>query len=237
MSKYQNPIPSLDDKYVSTDFAMAFHFDEPMTEKEAAENLEHYVKTHGVPEGWVHMGKNKELVSPDKLNMLKDRIGRERIHGEWLCLGESQNDWIHCQCSICGHTEEAIRAVKTGSSSGDYIEAIYKFCCKCGSIMTAGIEARRAEADTEETPKAREKLSIETPRGRIEADIIPDDEYPAIAVTIIDVEGKEVSSAIMEWHAVDEQYKLRVYSHENPDGDPIHIIPMSRVYYDTEEDD
>lgn len=239
MSKYQNPIPSLDDEYVSTDFSMGFHFEEPMTIKDAAENLENYIKTCGLPPEWVKMGKVSFLESPEKLNKIKDRLGKERLHGEWLPLGKRENNWIHCECSICGHREEAFRAVMTGKNSGDYTEAVYRFCSKCGSSMSAGEEARKLEKEQpmeQNGSNARQKLRIETPRGRIEADIIPDDEYPGIAVTVIDANGDEISSAILEWHAVDEQHKLRVFTPNDPDGDPAHIIPMSRAYYHTQED-
>lgn len=222
---YENPTPTLDDEYVSTHFVIPLNFDDPMTAKEAAENIENYIKTNGLPPEWVRLGAAKLLASPEQLNVLKDKVTRPRLSGEWLSLG-NRGDHIHCECSICGHREEAIRAVKIGSSSDEYTGTVYRFCPKCGSSMAAG---------TEESARVKQKLRIDSPHGRIEADIIPDDMFPGIAVTAIDEDGNEISCGILEWSDTNERFLLRVYSYENPDGDPEQIIPMSRTYEDKDD--
>ena len=45
------------------------------------------------------------------------------------------NDFIWAECSNCGFKVENYKAVKTGKSDTEYIEAIYKFCPMCGKPM------------------------------------------------------------------------------------------------------
>lgn len=220
---YKNPTPNLDDEYVSRHFGISMHFEDPMTAEDAAKNFENYVKTNGLPTEWVRLGKIRMLATPKQQNILKDKLLSPRLQGEWLPMGKTHHDYIHCKCSICGHTEEAIRTVKIGRSSDEYIGTIYKFCPKCGSSMAAGNEERL---------RVKRKLRMDTPHGRIEADLIPDDEFPAIAVTDIDEKGDEISYAILEYDGTKHRFQLRVYSHEDPNGDPMAVIPMSPVYGD-----
>lgn len=217
---YKNPKPTLDDEYVSRHFVIPLNFDDPMTARDAAENIENYIKTNGLPPEWVRLGAAKLLASPEQLNILKDRLMNPRLSGEWVPLAP-KGDHIHCVCSVCGHMEEAIRAVNIGRSSDEYTSTVYKFCPRCGSSMAAG---------TEERARVSRKLRIESPHGRMEADLIPDDMFPGIAVTAIDEDGNEISCGILEWNETGRRFMLRVYSYENPDGDPEQVVPMSRTY-------
>lgn len=57
------------------------------------------------------------------------------VHGEWNHKGE-QNDFLHCECAVCGYTTESYRAIKEyGISSTDYISYAWHFCPKCGAEM------------------------------------------------------------------------------------------------------
>lgn len=217
---YQNPIPTLDDEYVAQDFAISLHYRELMTAKEAAESFSAYVKEHGLPTNWMRIGEARLLATPEQLNKLKDKMLEPRLEGEWLPLA-NKNNYIHCICSVCGYMDEAIRAVTIGRSSDEYTGAKYKFCPNCGSSMAAG---------SSERTHIKRTLRIQTPHGPIEAALIPDSEYPGIALTAINEDGDKISCAIMEWDATNQQFKCRVYSYENPDGEPTHIIPMSREY-------
>lgn len=217
---YKNPIPSLDDEYVSDHFAISVRFEDPMTAKDAAENIEHYIKVNGLPQGWVHPGAIKMLASPGQQNILKDKIMKPRLSGEWVSLGH-KGDYNHCACSVCGHMEEAVHARETGSFSDEHTGTVYKFCPECGSSMAAGVKERAMVS---------RKLHIESPHGHMEAGLAPDDDFPGIAVTVLDEDGNEISYGIMEWNDTNKQFMLRVYPYRNPDGDPSYVIPMSRPY-------
>ena len=45
-------------------------------------------------------------------------------------------DYLWAECSNCGFRVENYKAVETGRSSTEYIEAIWKFCPICGSEMS-----------------------------------------------------------------------------------------------------
>lgn len=45
-------------------------------------------------------------------------------------------DYLWAECSNCGFRAENYKVVKTGRSSTEYIEAIWKFCPICGSEMS-----------------------------------------------------------------------------------------------------
>lgn len=46
------------------------------------------------------------------------------------------NDMTNCECSSCGFTLPAYMAVEYGSSSTEYAGVAYRFCPKCGAVMS-----------------------------------------------------------------------------------------------------
>lgn len=129
---YQKPKFVNNDEYLSCDFSVHVHFEEAVTEKEAAENIERFIQTDGLLPKWVHMGFPR-IKSGD---VLKETLVKSCGEARWVSLGPEHGDHIHCACSNCGHTEEAIRAVHIGRSSDDYTGVVYNFCPKCGSHMS-----------------------------------------------------------------------------------------------------
>lgn len=67
-------------------------------------------------------------------------------------------------------------------------------------------------------------LSVPTEAGKIHAKILPDKEYPGIAL-LLDTPGEP--GAIMEYDPYKKIVQMRVYGKEDPDGDPIYLLPMS----------
>lgn len=51
-----------------------------------------------------------------------------------------RNNFIHCECSVCEFRIEAIKAVKIGKRSEEYVDVIYRFCPNCGSPMSCKAE-------------------------------------------------------------------------------------------------
>lgn len=71
-----------------------------------------------------------------------------------------------------------------------------------------------------------EKISIDTVKGPICAAVIPDAEYPGISLCFAK-EGSGEPGAIMEYDPVKDAIILRIYSKENPEGDPVEILAMT----------
>ena len=46
------------------------------------------------------------------------------------------HDYLFTECSSCGFRVESYKAVKTGRSSAEYTDSIYKYCPICGAKMT-----------------------------------------------------------------------------------------------------
>ena len=46
------------------------------------------------------------------------------------------NDYLWAQCSNCGFRVENYKRVKTGRSSTEYTNPIWKYCPKCGAEMS-----------------------------------------------------------------------------------------------------
>lgn len=68
---------------------------------------------------------------------------------------------------------------------------------------------------------------VQTPGGTLKAVPSADDEYPGIVVTLLDSDGKECGACVFEFDATQSHMSLKVWGHEDPDGDPIHDITMS----------
>ncbi len=75
--------------------------------------------------------------------------------------------------------------------------------------------------------KEQKQFEVNTPMGTLRAVESMDEDYPGIVLMRIDADGKEAGACIFEYSPAENQMVLRVYSHENPDGDPIRVIPMS----------
>lgn len=60
---FKNPIPSLDDEYVSERYCLVFKFDEPVTLSVAASGINKLILENGgvIPEDWIRMGNPKCL--------------------------------------------------------------------------------------------------------------------------------------------------------------------------------
>lgn len=61
---YKNPIPSLDDKYVSKVYCITFNFEIEVTQDEATEAINAFIAEEydgKIPKEWVRAGKNKIL--------------------------------------------------------------------------------------------------------------------------------------------------------------------------------
>lgn len=71
-----------------------------------------------------------------------------------------------------------------------------------------------------------QKLTVKTPIGNIEARIMPDEEYPGIALVFAE-KGTGEPGAIMEYHPHKRQIQMMVYSADDPDGDPAEVYVMA----------
>lgn len=81
----------------------------------------------------------------------------------------------------------------------------------------------------EELIRRGEGLTVNTPKGPIVAKVIPDDEYPGIAL-VYSEKGTGEPGVIMEYTPTGENagnVQLRIYSKENPDDEPVDILRMS----------
>ena len=65
------------------------------------------------------------------------------------------------------------------------------------------------------------ELKIETPAGTICSSIMPTYDYPGIS-TLIEKDGQP--GIIMEYDPIRERIMARVYSSDDPDGDPVQLI-------------
>lgn len=56
---YKNPIPSLDDKFVSKRWGMCFTFPETVTKEEALRGIQELIEENNgkIPPAWLHMGE------------------------------------------------------------------------------------------------------------------------------------------------------------------------------------
>jgi hypothetical protein len=80
-----------------------------------------------------------------------------------------------------------------------------------------------------------EKIQVETPAGKIVAKISPDTEYPGICL-YVDEFGSGEPGAIMEYDPNCNQIKMRVYSMDDPGGDPVCIYPMTAESNDRQKE-
>ena len=98
-------------------------------------------------------------------------------------------------------------------------------------IVEYAAEVRKEKPDTfvefEEKfePGKKKELRVKTKLGSIRASIIPDKEYPGIELSFEGGNGE--AGAIMEYSPTTDSINLRVYSKNEPDGDPIDIYAMS----------
>lgn len=60
---YINPIPNVDDEYVSEKYCVTFSFSSAVTLEEAHKGINDLIKNHGgeVPVEWIKMGHPKNL--------------------------------------------------------------------------------------------------------------------------------------------------------------------------------
>lgn len=70
------------------------------------------------------------------------------------------------------------------------------------------------------------KLIVETPIGAVEARVMPDDEYPGIALVFAE-KGSGEPGAIMEYDPYKKAIQMRVYSAEEPDDEPAAVFVMA----------
>lgn len=68
------------------------------------------------------------------------------------------------------------------------------------------------------------KVSVKTPAGIIFAQELPDPDYPGIAL-LFDAAGNP--GVIMEYNPIKKYVQIRVYSKDDPDGDPTTILQIS----------
>lgn len=71
-----------------------------------------------------------------------------------------------------------------------------------------------------------DSISVQTPKGEIAAKIMPDDEYIGICLSLKEP-GSGEPGAIMEYHPEAGQIQLRVWTKDNPDGDPNCVFQMT----------
>ncbi len=71
-----------------------------------------------------------------------------------------------------------------------------------------------------------QKLIVNTPIGNVEARIMPDEEYPGIALVFAE-KGTGEPGAIMEYDPDKRAVLLRVYSADEPDGEPAETYVMA----------
>lgn len=69
-------------------------------------------------------------------------------------------------------------------------------------------------------------ITVNTPIGKIEARQIPDNEFPGILLCYAE-EGCGEPGAIMEYDTIINRIIMRVYSKEDPDGDPESVYEMN----------
>lgn len=75
--------------------------------------------------------------------------------------------------------------------------------------------------------KYQKKIEVETPLGKIFSTVIPDKEYPGVAL-LYDISGQP--GVIMEYDPEKKCIRvrvLRVFGPEDPEGDPINVIRIS----------
>lgn len=67
-------------------------------------------------------------------------------------------------------------------------------------------------------------LTVHTDAGKIIAKVLPDKEYPGIALLL---DKNRQPGVIMDYDPFRKCIQIRVYGKEDPDGDPIHVIPIT----------
>lgn len=75
-----------------------------------------------------------------------------------------------------------------------------------------------------EKEKERE-ISVDTPKGKIVAKVIPDDNYPGISLEFVGPDGNP--GALMTYSPTVNAVQLHMYCKEDPDGDPFISAYMS----------
>lgn len=79
-----------------------------------------------------------------------------------------------------------------------------------------------------DTDHPRRSFSVNTPAGIIRADEFMDEEYPGVVLTHVDTKGQEGASTLFSYNDERDNVDLRVWSYEDPDGDPVEIRNMSK---------
>lgn len=78
--------------------------------------------------------------------------------------------------------------------------------------------------------------SIQTPLGEIRVAESPDKEYPGVVVMLISNEtGKELCANVTEFDPIENRVVLRVYSPDDPDGEPCARHQMSPHHSEKQE--
>lgn len=76
-----------------------------------------------------------------------------------------------------------------------------------------------------ELPSNDGDVIVMTPKGRITAKIMPDEEYPGILLEYDSGDGRP--GALLEYNPTREEIQLRIYGKDEPDGDPVAVYGMS----------
>lgn len=190
----------------------------------------------------------------DTLHRILDEGGTEddvhRIMGaEILLPGEYTEDFISIDLGycICGQmfmfraltdTDDYKKYIMNWCAEHDiFVDDLYSYAemdepqgCYFRITEYAG-EVKEEKPDTflefEEKckPGSKRELRVETKLGPIRASIIPDNEYPGIELSFEGVNGEP--GATMEYSPTTDSINLRVFSKNDPDGDPIEIYAMS----------
>lgn len=73
------------------------------------------------------------------------------------------------------------------------------------------------------------QFEVKTPAGTLQAVESLDKDNPGVVVMRFDKNGKEKGAIIFEYSEAERCMLLRVYSHEDPDGEPIQVFRMSET--------
>jgi hypothetical protein len=84
----------------------------------------------------------------------------------------------------------------------------------------------KIQAIEKQNIKEKTKLVVDTPITPIYADVLPDREYPGIALMIYTKEHGEIG-AIMDYDPFKQIIWLRVWTPDDPNGDPI-LFPLTK---------
>ena len=124
---------------------------------------------------------------------------------------------------------EAKEEGKRAESLVPYAKEIYKNLNGASETVTLRECIEIARSDFFEEVLKRflsNTISVQTPKGEIAASIMPDDEYIGICLSL-KVPGSGEPGAIMEYHPEAGQIQMRVWTKEDPDGDPSCVFQMT----------